>query len=348
MCPPKACGIDEIDAFVTNEQIIACLESIQNRSPEVSLPRNVVTDINPYLQEPANLSEVIWYVVHSEDPKQTELGSWKAKGDPCQLWSESSVVGWRTTLEFYEGRSPDENRTDWVMQEYSISHKGSDKEKACTSLCRVFLSDSEVETQNMDQHQANDDAGGQNNLIHDELNKSDMALISKVQEEEMERYQAMPSHQGGNLLQADCAEDGDYLELLDLLDPLSSSSSSETSSCVSCASDVCFAGDDRFDPAALLQELECEDEVCQTNPVSLPTEGTPIEPDKVEGPDPVLTLKRQLHGKDQIPENSKKPRPPPVSDDAGASSSRQKSGSDRGKKVVRGKMFKKFFCFIAF
>lgn len=66
----------------------------------------------------------IGYFISSEVKKDTELGSWKSKGDPYEIFPNSDITGWRTTLEFFEGQAPEERRTDWVMQEYKITQKG--------------------------------------------------------------------------------------------------------------------------------------------------------------------------------------------------------------------------------
>lgn len=57
--------------------------------------------------------------------KDTQLGSWKENGEPCEIFTNSVLTGWRTTYEFFEGQSPNEKKTNWVMQEYKITHKGS-------------------------------------------------------------------------------------------------------------------------------------------------------------------------------------------------------------------------------
>lgn len=63
----------------------------------------------------------IGYFSMSEVKRDTELGSWKAKGDPHQILSNFDITGWKTTLEFYKGQAHEERRTNWVMHEYRIT-----------------------------------------------------------------------------------------------------------------------------------------------------------------------------------------------------------------------------------
>lgn len=62
--------------------------------------------------------------MRSEQEKVSEYGSWNARGEACEIFRNSAITGWRTTLEFYEGQAPHRQRTNWVMQEYRINHKG--------------------------------------------------------------------------------------------------------------------------------------------------------------------------------------------------------------------------------
>lgn len=66
----------------------------------------------------------IGYILSSEVKKDTQLGSWKANGEASEIFTNSVLTGWRTTFEFFEGRFPNEKKTDWVMQEYRITPKG--------------------------------------------------------------------------------------------------------------------------------------------------------------------------------------------------------------------------------
>lgn len=63
----------------------------------------------------------MWFLVHSNEKKGLTDGFWKAKGEPCQVYSNNGINGWRTTLEYFEGLAPDGQLTNWLMQEYKIS-----------------------------------------------------------------------------------------------------------------------------------------------------------------------------------------------------------------------------------
>lgn len=70
----------------------------------------------------------MWYLTRSEDSKVTEHGIWKPKGDPLRVLLNSSISGWKTTLEFCELRASEVSKTNWIMQEYKITSNGSNCE----------------------------------------------------------------------------------------------------------------------------------------------------------------------------------------------------------------------------
>lgn len=75
----------------------------------------------------------IWYIVHSTENKKNEFGFWEVKEEAYEIFTNSCISGWRTTLEFFELKdSLEQPRTNWVMEEYSIIQKGesaTNKEK---------------------------------------------------------------------------------------------------------------------------------------------------------------------------------------------------------------------------
>lgn len=70
------------------------------------------------------LAEGIWYLVRPNLKRESIYGFWKPKNEPCMIVSNSSITGWRTTLEYFNGGPPHEDITDWLMQEYSVERKG--------------------------------------------------------------------------------------------------------------------------------------------------------------------------------------------------------------------------------
>lgn len=66
----------------------------------------------------------IWYFIHSNERKESAFGFWKTKGETHEIYLDSELNGWRTTLEFFEGEAPNGRRTGWLMQEYRITQKG--------------------------------------------------------------------------------------------------------------------------------------------------------------------------------------------------------------------------------
>lgn len=78
----------------------------------------------------------IWFLVPFKENTQTQQGHWKAKGETREIFSNSVIIGWETTLEFYEGQVPRERKTDWVMQEYTITYTRIHEDRAAEVLIR--------------------------------------------------------------------------------------------------------------------------------------------------------------------------------------------------------------------
>ncbi|XP_061360897.1 NAC domain-containing protein 83-like [Gastrolobium bilobum] len=82
--------------------------------------------------------------------RTTNSGYWKATGADKRISSSISngIVGIRKTLVFYEGKSPNGSRTDWVMHEYRLislettpcnSSQNYANEIGDWVLCRIFM-----------------------------------------------------------------------------------------------------------------------------------------------------------------------------------------------------------------
>ncbi|KAK6938786.1 NAC domain [Dillenia turbinata] len=253
----------DINEFWTDAEIILSLESYKRGDPT---PQNVTTDVNPCNYDPANLPDDIWYFTHTVVDKNAERGFWKVRGDACRIFINSSIIGWRTTLDFYLGQVPHEHKTDWVMQEYSITPKDqceNIKLKDPRVLCRVFQSNGEI----LHHEKASSPTGID---VSVEINSNSMPVVganscsraglssaseSKVKENAdiengllamVDKFTNHPLE----ILPEDFISSGNYLELRDLDDPGSPSSSSENSSCLSMSSD------EYFDSLALLKDLE--------------------------------------------------------------------------------------------
>ncbi|KAK6935538.1 NAC domain, partial [Dillenia turbinata] len=134
----------DISELWTEAELILSLESYKSGAPT---PQTVMTNVNPYNYEPVNLPNGIWYLTHSVVDKNAEMGFWKVRGDACRIFTNSSILGWRTTLDFYMGQVPREHKTGWMMREYSITLKEqceNVKLKDRRVLCRVFRSDGKI------------------------------------------------------------------------------------------------------------------------------------------------------------------------------------------------------------
>ncbi|XP_051150090.1 protein NTM1-like 9 isoform X2 [Andrographis paniculata] len=135
MCPPANY---EIGLYWTDQQIIALLDGY---IPGSRLPRDVLTDSNPYLCPPSNLPGGMWYLVRKNVERESDYGFWRARDEACKIYSSSTITGWRITLDFFEGKHPPGKRTGWLMQEYSITQNGFHVEampQISRMLCRVF------------------------------------------------------------------------------------------------------------------------------------------------------------------------------------------------------------------
>ncbi|GMJ15386.1 hypothetical protein HRI_005207800 [Hibiscus trionum] len=256
----------------TNEEFFVGLDKLTSGSP---LPSNVI-DVNPYRYEPQNLPDDFWFLSSSNDNTDIEHGLWKTKEEASEVFSNSDILGWRTTLEYYQGQVPREHKTNWVMQVFSVTQKrlcDENAKKETISLCRVFLVPGNEMQQNLSSAKINAenhlpqppvlDANSStriSSLRNPQVNKHDETEVLGV----AERLLA-PEHQGENIVAMDFFSGdkidfflgGDFLELKDLDNP-ASSSSSENSSAVSISSDECF------DSMAFLQDLD-QDQVFEHN-----------------------------------------------------------------------------------
>ncbi|KAK3231559.1 hypothetical protein Dsin_003440 [Dipteronia sinensis] len=242
MYPSATSPPPDISFACTHEELFVSLERMMNGFP---LPSNVITDINPYIYKPTNLPDGVWYFVRSKQNTNTQHGYWKAKGDAVEVFSNSVIIGWRTSHEFYEGQVSHEHKTDWVMQEFRITRKrvcGSSKSEDSSSLCRVLSAEQTPNSENQQSMSTVDTS-------------QDSSSKPQVKDDDEKTESAVSERPANNhvpyLPDSDYISRGDFLELLDLLDePASPSSSSETSSCVTMSSDDCFDAD------AWLKELE--------------------------------------------------------------------------------------------
>ncbi|XP_034675869.1 NAC domain-containing protein 92-like [Vitis riparia] len=267
MClSPSVSPPNEISLYWSDEELFTCLQGMINGSP---LPDNVIIEVNPYQHNPSCLPDRVWYLTSSEDTKFAE-GFWKPKGEPYEIFSNSSITGWRTTFEFYEGTTPHVLKTDWVLQQYKITQKGQSKNikpMASSSLCRVFQSRGQSSSHEMQKELGVANVADKNHtcskpsVVSNTDNSTGQGSKSESQVQHgngetglLAAPERSLNHPVDNLPEI-YFSDGDFLELGDLADPVSPSSSSDNSSCLSQTSDECF------DSLALLRDLECDKDV---------------------------------------------------------------------------------------
>lgn len=136
MSPPFSLPLAAENEYWTDEAIFT---SLQNFKTEKPLPANVDSGINPYQYRPQDLPGDLWYFC-STVKKESDIGFWQETGEPCEIFSNSAISGFRTTLRFYEGNTAHGRKTDWVMQEYRITEKyKTNMNDDHRALCRVFL-----------------------------------------------------------------------------------------------------------------------------------------------------------------------------------------------------------------
>ncbi|XP_057468678.1 NAC domain-containing protein 101-like [Actinidia eriantha] len=364
---------DSIGLYWTDEAIIMSLERMEKGSP---VPENVSVDVNPYQCKPSYLPDGIWYLIRSDHNKNSEHGFWRARGEAIEIFMNSVIKGWRTTLDFYEGWAPHGQRTNWVMQEYRITRKGLcsySNPKESNLLCRVFLSSGGSNQETKLNLGGKEIAGG--NHIHPKPSVVPRVAVppDNVTARNRDDNTGPLAVPGGLPIIAledmdddDCFSRGDYLELNDLLDGESKSSSSDNSSCVTPTSDK------YFDSQALLRDLEVKinrDEQGKDANVKLSVAASIKPNDVVMRPSnlgslvkndgrksPAKTIDKKFLDK-KVPENairSKKARKwnegTSNSHDV-ATSSRSHKAIPRGeKKAVAGrtKKLKKYLCFMPF
>ncbi|KAL2489447.1 NAC transcription factor 29-like [Forsythia ovata] len=230
------------------------------------LPSNVIDYVNPFQYIPSNLPDGIWFLVPSSETKETDCGFWKSKGDDCEIYSNSLITGWRTTLEFFEGQAPHGQRTDWLMQEYRVTQKAlcnKSKTKESKSLCRIFFCSERSPRNEMHPKDCKTAVDVKHNesvasiiqttnstSMQDSTTESEAKRVSEV--ELIPVADRLPNYSPEYFPELECNLGGSLLELDDLKDSKSHTSSSENSSCPSIASD------EYHNATALLWDLDEE------------------------------------------------------------------------------------------
>lgn len=140
----------------TDEELVAYYLKRKVQGQEIEL--EVIPVIDFYKYDPWELPDksflpgrdLEWFFFCPRDKKYpngsrtnraTRAGYWKATGKDRKVVSGSSIIGYRKTLVFYQGRAPLGDRTNWVMHEYRLCDENSDGSqdfKGAFALCRVI------------------------------------------------------------------------------------------------------------------------------------------------------------------------------------------------------------------
>ncbi|KAI3767229.1 hypothetical protein L2E82_17317 [Cichorium intybus] len=195
MCPPASsiAPVSKLEEHFTNEAICKFLMQLKNGC-SISLEK-VLSDVDPYEFSPSNLPPDMWYF-WSGAKRALESGFWMSTGEACEIYSTPLVTCFRKTFEFYEGRASHGQKTNWVMQKYTVTDKLISKPDP-RALYEVFMVD--------------ESSSGR-------LSKSQ--LLEKIMDDV-----AGPSSMGDD---SPDHPTGDFLELDDLAIPLSPSASCTT------------------------------------------------------------------------------------------------------------------------
>ncbi|KAM7280336.1 hypothetical protein ACFE04_007470 [Oxalis oulophora] len=243
--PAQSKNDSRIDANSTYEGICLFLEKIMSSGS--SLPDNVVNDFNPYSSDPKNLPDGFWFFIRSEDKKTVnEHGSWQTNGEACEVFSNDSVIGWMTILDFYQGQLPHQQKTDWIMQDFRITQKRlsqNTEAKEADSLCRLFCGTEQIsKTRSFSAPLffPNTDNGNKEG----EPSEPQVLELFPVIDFPIENVNEI------DLDPPDYVAEDDYLDLQDLEDAALSDSSINTS--------LTLSSDEYFDSEALLRDIEAE------------------------------------------------------------------------------------------
>ncbi|PWA34563.1 No apical meristem (NAM) protein [Artemisia annua] len=259
MCPPAFVSpAAELNEYSTYEDIFKLIMQLKSGH---GLPLNVLSDVDPYQFTPSNLPAEVWYLWSG---KKTDAvnGFWKSTGVACEIYSTSTISGLRKTFNFYEGRSPDGKKTNWIMQKYTATDKFTSKPDQ-KALYRVFMVDDNVSGQiSKSELMAKniDVVGGPSSMVNrspdppveDFLELNDLVNpLSPTTNGSPDRPSGI-ANRSPDLPIEDDALSGDFLELNDLDIPLSRSTSSADSSCMT----MSMTSEELFDDLdALLGEL---------------------------------------------------------------------------------------------
>ncbi|URD96668.1 (No apical meristem) protein [Musa troglodytarum] len=267
----------DININSTDDEVVLYLEGRKVGDPT---PNNVITEVNPFGVEPWDSPAKIWYLYHSEGPrspeggceiKVTRSGYWRPTDD-AKIYTGTSTIGRKTTLEFCKGKAPFGERTGWMMHEYQVEqHKlnGYIYSKDSSCLYRIFLQTDRSRSQGELNYSASADASGGeyveqlllNLLEQEEINLClTVSANSSQTVAEMDQAQsALSSRRSAEPVPENFCENmsgncdfskGEYLELNDFNSLETSSASSDNSSRMSVNSD------EYFDPDALLRDIE--------------------------------------------------------------------------------------------
>lgn len=139
----------------TDEELIT--HYLSNKVVDANFYAKAIGEVDMNRIEPwelprlAKMGEKEWYFFCVRDKKYptgmrtnraTAGGYWKATGKDKEIFRRKMLVGMKKTLVFYKGRAPKGEKTNWVVHEYRLEGKSSQKLHKSTKnewvICRVF------------------------------------------------------------------------------------------------------------------------------------------------------------------------------------------------------------------
>lgn len=139
----------------TDEELIT--HYLSNKVVDCNFSARAIGEVDMNRIEPwelprlAKMGEKEWYFFCLRDKKYptgmrtnraTAGGYWKATGKDKEIFRRKLLVGMKKTLVFYKGRAPKGEKTNWVVHEYRLESKSSQKLSRSTKnewvICRVF------------------------------------------------------------------------------------------------------------------------------------------------------------------------------------------------------------------
>ncbi|XVF83790.1 hypothetical protein PTKIN_Ptkin16aG0520600 [Pterospermum kingtungense] len=159
----------------SNQEDIELIGYLKKKVDKKPLPPNRIWEVQLYNYDPHTLTEMNENVPSNEEVKEWYFftpryrkykngsrpdrragdGFWKATGACRDIEYKGKVVGSKKTLEFYWGKQPRGDKTNWIMLEYVLNDDTPARESANYKgdmlidewvLCKVYKKDKDAKS----------------------------------------------------------------------------------------------------------------------------------------------------------------------------------------------------------